>query len=700
MATAEANPRAQTSALSLAIFSVTLFLSAALLFWLEPMFAKMTFAGARRHHRCLDHLHAFLPGDAAGRLCLRECDYAARQSSGADVAVGVLALAPWRFLPFSFPANRVPPVEHNPVPWLLMILSLAVGLPFFVLSTIAPTLQKWFSGIGHHLSGDPYFLYAASNFGSMLGLLSYPILIEPRFRLAEQSRLWTYGYVVLVIFILLCAVAVWRAPLREQNTQEISDRARVESTPAPALNERLIWLALAFVPSSLMLGVTTVLTTEIPPIPMFWVLPLAVYLLSFILVFAKKPPLDHSQIAEKIPLLILAGIIPVLLKTDWPLFLEIVVNLATLFVVAVACHGELAKRRPSAEHLTGFYLWVALGGVLGGLFNGVIAPLIFNSVFEFPLALICAALLRQLMLPAAKRPRFNWLDAALPFAAGALAIILVRVVRRFGIEPGLTLHLIAFGPSLLLCLSFAKRPIRFALGFVALLAAGTIYTGVYRNILHTDRSFYGIYRIADDESGQYRILWDGRTLHGMQALAPDRTREPLAYYTHSGPAGQIFAAFAGSEQRKSVAVVGLGAGALACYAAPGDHFTFYEIDPLVERIARDPRYFTFLRDCGAEARVILGDARISLKNSPDHQYGMFVLDAFGADAIPIHLLTREAIQLYLSKLSDHGVLIFHISNRYLDLQRVLGNAASDAGLVAFVNFDTANLGAASCHHAG
>lgn len=674
----------------IALFSLTLFMSAALLFLMELMFAKMTLpvlgGTTAVWTTCMLFYQAILlAGYAYANAVTR------RMSSRwqALLCVGV-AVAPLMTLPFSLPAGRIPPVERNPIPWLLMILTFTVGLPFFVLSTVAPTLQKWFAGIGHPFSNDPYFLYATSNFGSMLGLLSYPILIEPRFRLAEQSRLWAYGYAVLVLLIVVCAVALWRAP-RQRNPDDTDLPQGDVPTPVPAFRERLLWMALAFVPSSLMLGVTTMLTTEIPPIPMLWVLPLAVYLLSFILVFAKKPVISYSGIADSMPIVILAGMIPLLSKTSWPLFLEIAVNLMMLFVAAVACHGELAKRRPPAEHLTGFYLWIALGGVLGGLFNGAIAPLIFSTVLEFPLALICAALLRQVMVPAAERRRFNWLDVALPFATGALVIILVRVTRKFGVEPGAIFHLIVFGPTVVLCLSFGKRPIRFALGFAALCIAGTSYTGTYQNILQTQRSFYGIYRIANDETGQYRRLFDGRTLHGMQSLSPARNREPLSYYTRSGPVGQVFHAFSGSEKLKRVGVVGLGAGTMACYAAPGEEFTFYEIDPLVERIARDPRYFTFLRDCSPQARVVLGDARISLKNTPDHRYGMLVLDAFGADAIPIHLLTRQAVQLYLSKLVDHGILVFHISNRYLDIQKVLGNVAIDAGLVALVETDTTEI---------
>lgn len=672
--------------MSVALFSLTLFMSAALLFLLEPMFAKMTLpvlgGTTAVWATCMLFYQAMLlAGYAFANVLTRRMNY--RQQALLFLA---LAFAPLMILPFSFPAGRVPPGERNPIPWLLMILTIVVGLPFFVMSAITPTLQKWFEGIGHERSSDPYFLYAASNVGSMLGLLSYPILIEPRLSLAEQSRLWEYGYVLLVLLVVVCAVTLWLAP-RQRNPSDPAPPQEDVPTSVPPFRERLLWMALAFVPSSLMLGVTTVLTTEIPSIPMLWVLPLAVYLLSFILVFAKKPVISYSEAAERTPLLILAGMIPLLLKASWPLYLAIAINLMTLFVVAVASHGELAKRRPPAEHLTGFYLWIALGGVLGGLFNAVIAPMIFSTVLEFPLALLCAALLRQVMVPAAERRRFNWLDVALPFAIGALAIILVRVPRKFGVEPGIIFHLIVFGPTVVLCLSFGKRPIRFALGFAALLIAGTSYTGVYQHILSTQRSFYGINRVANDDTGQYRILFSGQTIHGIQSLSPGRNREPLSYFSRSSPIGQVFETFSGSEKLREVGVAGLGAGTIACYKAPGEEFTFYEIDPVVERIARDPRYFTFLKDCAPQARVVLGDARISLKNTPDRHYGVLVVDVFGGDAIPVHLLTREAVQLYLSKLDAHGIVVIHISNLYLHLQKVVGNLARDAGLVALVEDD-------------
>jgi len=271
-------------------------------------------------------------------------------------------------------------------------------------------------------------------------------------------------------------------------------------------------------------------------------------------------------------------------------------------------------------------------------------------------------------------------------------LLLIRVPGKLGFGLGTMHHLIAFGPPMLLCLSFSKRPIRFALGFAVLVVAATSYTGAYQHILSTQRSFYGINRVTNDESGQYRVLFSGQTIHGVQSLSPERNREPLSYFSHASPIGQIFKALSGSAELREVGIAGLGAGSIACYQTPGEEFTFYEIDPVVERIARDPRYFTFLRDCAPQARVVLGDARISLKSAPDRHYGMFIVDVFGGDSIPIHLLTRQAVQLYLSKLDAHGIIVIHISNRYLRLENVVGNLANDAGLVAFLQDDKTTVG--------
>jgi hypothetical protein len=605
-----------------------------------------------------------------------------------------LLLLPLTILPIGLPAGWTPPVDRNPIPWLFLILGVAVGLPVFALATITPVLQKWFANTGHPLARDPYFLYAPSNLGGMVGLLSYPILIEPNLGLKRQSLFWACGYGLLVILSGLCAVVLWRspAPLGQKSTRQPLPNFSVpfyvnKSDADPALTVRLRWIALAFAPASLMLGVTTVLTTEIPPIPLFWLAPLAVYLLTFVLVFAKKQIVPHAQMVQRLPFLILAALIPVFSKTGAPVWIEIVLNLATLFVAAMVCHGELAKSRPSAEHLTEFYLWMSFGGVLGGMFNAFVAPLAFHTVEEFPLALIMAALLRPGIDFNIKKYA-RWLDLSLPFVLGAWVLGSVVILQKSGLKPGPLLHLIVFAPAMLLCLSFAQRPLRFARGVGVLFIASSFYTGTYGHILHTQRTFFGIYRVTDNEDGRYHLLFHGSTNHGMQSLTPANRLQPLTYYSRSGPIGQVFDAFHGTEILQQVAIIGLGAGSMACYGERGQQFTFYEIDPVIERIARDPRYFTFLRDCSPKVEVTLGDARLSLDKARNRSYGLIVLDAFGSDAIPVHLLTREAINLYFEKLTDNGVLVFHISNRYLELKPVLGAVAKDAGLTCFAEDDT------------
>jgi hypothetical protein len=315
----------------------------------------------------------------------------------------------------------------------------------------------------------------------------------------------------------------------------------------------------------------------------------------------------------------------------------------------------------------------------------LIAPLIFNRVLEFPLALVFAALLRPSTVHQ-DGARVRWRDFIFPILLGIGLASLIKVSLSFHIDPAF-LYIPVFAPVLMVCLSFSKRGIRFGLGVAALVLSTLWYTGPYGNVLYAARSFFGVYRVTTDPERKYHLLIHGSTLHGLQSVDPARRLEPLSYYFRNGPVGQFFTAFSGSGNLSQIAVVGLGSGSLAAYGKPGQQFTFFEIDPLVERIARDPRYFTFLRDSSSGTSVILGDARLSLKQAHDGQYGLIILDAFSSDAVPLHLLTREAVKLYVSKLSEHGILLFNISNRYLDLQGVLGDLAADAGLFCMVGND-------------
>jgi len=674
-------------------FSLTMFVSAALLFLVEPMFAKMVLpllgGTPAVWNTCMVFFQAVL---LAGYAHAHASANLLSRRGQITLHVAVL-LTPLVVLPVHIPTGWGPPSQHDPVFWLLMLLFVSVGLPFFALSANTPTLQKWFAQSGHPSATDPYFLYAASNAGSLLGLLSYPFLLEPTLRLADQSRVWAWCYGLSLVLTGACAVALWGAPrtglpwtAEDVQDEAVSDRAgEGESRPTPG--RRFRWVALAFVNSSLMLGVTTALTTDIPAIPFLWVLPLALYLLSFTLVFARKPILSRRWLIRRLPFLILASTIPMVSKATLPLLILVALDLVTLFAVAMVCHGELARTRPSTSHLTEFYLWISVGGVLGGIFNALVAPLVFTSVVEFPLVLVLAALLRPPVDVVKDTPRARKLDFVLPLVLGLCASGVILALQAMGLKPGRTLNILVFGYSMVWCLSFGKRPVRFALGLAALLLASTAYTGPFGHILRTERSFFGVYRVTDDDDRKYRMLFHGGTIQGVQSLDPARRHEPLSYYTRTGPIGQVFAALTGDVAESEVAIVGLGVGSMACYFRPSQHFTVYEIDPAVKEIAENSRYFTFVRDCAPLLRVVLGDARLSLREAPDHHYGLMILDAFSGDSIPMHLLTREAVRLYLDKLAPGGVLAFHISNLHLDLRPVLDNLARDAGLMCLFNND-------------
>ena len=680
--------------IGVAAFFVTMFLSAALLFLVEPMFAKMVLpllgGSAAVWTTCLVFFQAML---LAGYAYAHAS--ATLLSKRAQVAAhGAVLLAAWALLPVHVPAGWTPPLQSNPLWWLLRLLLVAVGLPFFALSATAPTLQKWFTHSGHALSGDPYFLYAASNSGSLLGLLIYPFLLEPLLRLSDQARLWTWGYGLFLPLTAGCILLVWRAPHDTGGVGEAPPDTSGEATSGyksdrPTSGLRLRWVVLAFVPSSLMLGVTTALTTDVPPVPLLWVLPLGLYLLSFVLTFARKPRLPHIWLRRRVPFLILAAAIPIVLKGALPFAILLTVNLATLFIVAIVCHGEVSRSRPHTKYLTEFYLWISVGGVLGGAFNALLAPVIFKTVMELPIVLVLAAMLcppgegKRILLASAGSITFclpSWLSSLLALSGRC---------SPGGVLPGRLFNLFVFGPAALCCLRFGSRPRRFGMGVAALILASQVYAGPFGHIVHRERSFYGVYRVTDDAAKNYRMLFNGSTAHGIQSLDPARACEPLSYYTREGPIGQVFEALADSPVENDVAVIGLGAGVMACYHHPHQQLTFYEIDPAVLAIARNRQYFTYMSDCGPPARVVLGDARRSLRNAPANAYGMMLLDAFSGDAIPLHLVTRQALALYLTKLAPHGVLAFHISNRYLNLHGVLGDLAGDAGLFCLMSDEEA-----------
>jgi spermidine synthase len=418
-----------------------------------------------------------------------------------------------------------------------------------------------------------------------------------------------------------------------------------------------------------------------------WIIPLVLYLLTFVLVFARKPLIPHHIMVfvEPFVIILLAAIFLASLKgAVWQL---IPLHLLAFFCIAMVCHGELMYSRPAADHLTEFYLWISVGGVLGGIFNALLAPILFTSVMEYPLIIVAACLVRPSLSPPTARPNQRLWDVLLPLGLGVLLVLLAWVFRMLSdqIKPFALIVIACLGGCL--GYSFRFRPWRLALGVSVLVFAGAMFISQSERLLFQERNFFGVSKVAEDALGHYHILTHGFTTHGAQSLDLARRREPLAYYHRSGPLGQIYQVFSSPKAKEEVAVIGLGTGTIAAYAQAGQHLTFYEIDPTMEQIARDPRYFTYLSDCPAQVKIILGDGRLLLRGAPESFYDMIILDAFSSDAIPIHLMTREALSLYLSKLKEGGILVFHISNRYLDLRPVLGNLARDAGLVARSNFD-------------
>jgi SAM-dependent methyltransferase len=668
----------------LVLYTLTIFVGAALLFLVQPMVGRMVLpllggSPAVWNTAMVFYQAVLLSGYAYAHFATR------RLAPRRQVLVHfIVLLLPLLVLPIGIPKGWTPPTAHNPIPWLLALLLVAAGLPFFAVSVTSPLLQRWFSTSGHRGASDPYFLYAASNCGSLLALVGYPVLIEPHMGLAEQSRWWMVGYGLLVALTVACGLWLRRTAPGPASVTRPSEEARLSEQLTAS--RRLRWVLLALVPCSLMLSVTTYITSEVAPIPLLWVIPLGVYLLSFILVFAKKRLLPHRWMIALLPFAVAAVVYTLVARMVQPIGWLIGMHLAGLFIVAMVCHGELANDRPAPEHLTEFYLWMSVGGVIGGMFNALLAPLLFSTVLEYPLSLVLACLLAPGLRSNTQSARARLAGACFAVMPGLLGAVLLVITRNETSWPPDLAKAVMYGVPAALCLVFLRRPVRFGLSIFAVLLACWLVPGYKDQTLCVERSFFGIHHVSLDPTGRYHWLSNGNTIHGVQSLEPSRRDVPLAYFTQTGPFGQAYAALP-DELKQRVGVIGLGAGSLSCYAKPGEDWTFFEIDPLVERIARDPRYFSFLDDSRADVHVLLGDARLSLRHVPDNRFGVLELDAYSSDTIPLHLITREALALYLQKLAPNGLLIFHISNRHLRLERVFAVLAQDAHLACLVQAD-------------
>jgi hypothetical protein len=651
------------------LFAGTLFVSAALLFLVQPLAARLVLpllgGSPAVWNTCMVVFQALLLG---GYLYAHAAPNWLGQQRHALAHLLILAL-PWLVLPIALHPNWTP-VTGLPGLEVMCLLLPAIGLPFFAVATTGPLLQRWFAATGHAGGRDPYFLYAASNVGSLVGLVAYPFLLEPLLPLGAQGWVWAAGYAAFVLLAAGCCAALHRCvPVHHQNPSAKSD-------PVPPLTwrRRGRWLLLAFIPSSLLLSVTLHLTMDVAPIPLLWVVPLAIYLLTFVVAFAKRRRISAAALGRSLPAGLLLVVLVLLAEATEPAALLIPLHLMVLFWVGLFCHCSLAEDRPAPTQLTEFYLWLSIGGVLGGVFNALLAPVLFRSLAEYPIVLVLVCFLRP---PLGKPAPWTWLDVLLPLGVGGLTAALILAVQASGLRPGpLSIGLMFLLP-VVLCYTLLAQPLRFALAVAALLVAGGLYQGVNGSTLYRERSFFGVHRVTLDPTGSYRILVHGNTIHGQQSLDPARRHEPLNYYHRTGPIGKLIATLDAGGKLRRVGVIGLGAGALCCYARPGQEWTFYEIDPAVIHIACETGLFTFWSDCAVRPNLVRGDARITLQQNND-RYDLLVIDAFSSDAIPVHLLTREALAIYQAHLTEHGVLAFNISNRYLDLAPVLGDLAGDA----------------------
>jgi len=662
------------------LFTSTLFVSAFLLFLVQPMVAKMVLpllgGSPMVWNTCMVFFQmALLVGYAYAHGATRLLD--GRVQVALHVALLVL---PFSVLPFLIGPDTAPPTAGAPIAWLLLLLAGAIGLPFFTLATSASVLQSWFSRTNHPSARDPYFLYVASNIGSFVALIAYPAVVEPSLSLHDQSRLWTAGYGVFAVLVIACALFAWRAGMKtSQVPGQTTDIASADALPLTA-RRRAWWVALAFIPSSLMLAVTTYVSTDVGAVPLLWIVPLGLYLVTFIAAFSSKAGTLLAVARKMFPLVLVPLALLLSIRVTSNLALMLPLHLLTFVAAALLCHTRLADDRPAPAHLTEFYLWTSFGGMLGGLFNGLAAPLLFTRVFEYPLVLAAACVILPGAIAMSVSRRAFALDFAVPIAIGILMVATAWV----GPTQVSVQHAASAVPALI-AFSARRRPLRFAMS-IGVLTIGGMTLGA-APILHAERTFFGVYRVTQDSKGEYRALAHGTTLHGMQALRGPEQGEPLTYFHREGPFGQAFAGLSNVRQPKDVAVIGLGIGTLAAYAQPEQRWTFYEIDEAVERIARDPRYFNYLEDCGERCRVVIGDARLSLAGQAGDQYDVMVLDAFSSDSIPMHLLTSEALALYLKGLRPNGVILFHISNRHLTLAPIVGRLAKEHNLAALANTD-------------
>jgi spermidine synthase len=663
------------------VYTATIFLSAFLLFSVQPMFTKMVTPVLGGTPAVWSIAVVFFQG-------ILLCGYAyahglARYLSptvAASVHLGLGVVVALLALPIAFdPAWGRPPASGEAL-WLVTVFAASVGLPFFAVSANGPLLQAWFARTSHPQARDPYFLYGASNLASFAALMAYPFLIEPMLALGGQSRLWSFGFVALVIG-LAASAALMLATSAASSTVSASSVA-APSTPITT-HQRLSWIAYAFVPSALLVAVTAHLSTDIAAVPLLWILPLALFLLTFVVAFNDRYARLLALMRPTLPAL--AGFLLLAGMNIMPMGVAVALNLGFLFVATTLCHLELYKRRPAASDLSAFYFMMSLGGVLGGIFSSLLAPALFNSILEYPILIIAVLACQPNVRDGLREIGMQRLVLSVAVAAAALAVVSWTSLGDMLINGVVAAIMLSFLAIILLSREAPARVM--LLTALGLLSIEVFKTG--RGTIVQERSFFAVHTVRSAHEGRAHLLVHGTTMHGAEWVR-DETGKPLttrptpaSYFHANGVYQQAISATraAAGGSLKRVAVIGLGMGSLACASKPGEEWVFFEIDDVVVRMARDPALFRSLSVCTPGAEVVLGDGRLTLADAAG-KFDLIILDAFSSDSVPVHLLTTEAMAAYKSKLTPGGGIIFNISNRHMALDAVIAGGAHATGLEA------------------
>jgi hypothetical protein len=680
------------------LFAFAIFLSATLLFMVQPLAAKILLpvlgGSPAVWSTCLVFFQAVL---LIGYLYAHGLSTRVPIGWQRPVHLGVLIVAG---ITLAMPMEIGEPGDAAPRWWLLRALASSVGLPFFALSATAPLLQQWFSRTSDPNARDPYFLYAASNGGSLIGLLGY-LLVEPLATRSVQVTGWAVGFWGVAALIAACAYVGGAGRVggvgrvgRVGRVGKDAREGRVGVVGHVGMRTRVLWVVLALVPSALLLGVTQHLATDVVSAPLLWVVPLALYLMTFIAAFSIR---DHGSArwwGAIAPWVVLLVLVLSLAEVRYPILPITFAHLIAFTVLAMLCHTRLAETRPDPTHLTGYFVCVSLGGVLGGGAVALLAPMVFSSILEYPLAIAAAILLRPQSMQADRAVKFpsrRWMwraAAVMLFVAGYWAVSQFNTSADAGMTPRLTRALLVI-PAVLLLVTW-RTSVLFA-GAVAglIVGAGVIRTG--GDVLYRERTFFGVNQVTSIQNGDWHVLTHGTTTHGVQAFRGKIRSLPTAYYHPSGPLGDIVFSLSPDGRFRDVGAIGLGAGALAGYAGNGVRMDFFEIDEAVIRIAENPEYFTYLTEArtrpGTTIRTQAIDGRLGLRAAPESSYDLIVVDAFSSDAIPTHLITREAVALFVSRLKPRGMIAFHVSSRFFNLPPVLATIADDQRLVGYTRND-------------